>query len=140
MIGKIVFTRNLTPVARQSMYFNNLRSRSSTFTFRFMHSSLHESTFTPHETDYNNDEYGARQFGYRVVMASPNWSNGDFMMSSLGTERLEYPIGTNVDIISSPEIQRILSSRKNHCKDISNEQTLFSSVETHVDSGCRGEK
>jgi hypothetical protein len=57
------------------------------------------------ENIYFADEYLATQFGYRSV-ASPTG-----YVDSKDTELLKYPIGSNLDILSSPEVQKILSSK-----------------------------
>lgn len=66
------------------------------------------------ESDSNQEEYVAQQFGYRVVLPSMDSIHDyhpGFKADFIGCDGLDYPIGTNLDILQSPEVRAILASK-----------------------------
>jgi hypothetical protein len=72
---------------------------------RLIHSPNQHAEHT--KIDFYTDDYLATKFGYRSVQ-SPS-----ICVDLAGTEHLTYPIGSNLDILSSPEVQKILSTKAN---------------------------
>jgi hypothetical protein len=85
------------------------------------------------EIEFSKDEYVARQFGYRVVLAQSVCNVNNNLHEY---EELDYTAGTNLDILASPEIQKIISS--NAPSSCSADSLVFP-PEAHVDNGYSSE-
>ena len=85
---------------------------------------------SPQDVDFTKDDYVARQFGYRVILASPHININHATIHEY--EELDYTLGTNLDILASPEVQKILSSKAPSSN--TNESVVFP-PEAHVDNG-----